>query len=438
MRQYVNIQLISKIAGINIESIITNNSKSIIHSRGINISGNKKIEVRNIVKIFGRSPQKALSLLEQGASKQEIFEKTKQNVGLYDVNFDVYEGETFVLMGLSGSGKSTLLRCLNRLIDPTDGHILIDGDDIASMTDKELIEARRKKMSMVFQSFALLPHRSVMDNVAFGLEIQGISKEERYEKAQEAITKVGLKGYESSRTSELSGGMQQRVGLARALATDPDILLMDEAFSALDPLIRSEMQDELIALQHKLKKTIVFVSHDLDEALKLGDRIAIMKDGFISQVGTAEEILMNPADDYVSEFVAGVDRTKILTAENVMKRPEPVVSINSGLTVAMQLMKKHGISSIFVVDPEKKLQGILLIDDVVKAANEKKFLKDIMITDVPTVSPDTPIRDSIPMIAESNFPLAVINENQKLMGVIVRGSILGSLIMKEDEHNGNT
>ncbi|WP_242492622.1 quaternary amine ABC transporter ATP-binding protein [Methanolobus psychrotolerans] len=349
------------------------------------------------------------------------------------MNFDVYEGETFVLMGLSGSGKSTLLRCLNRLIDPSDGHILIDGDDIATMDDKELRETRRTKMSMVFQSFALLPNRNVIDNAAFGLEIQGMAKEERYAKAEEAIAKVGLKGYESSKTSQLSGGMQQRVGLARALATDPDILLMDEAFSALDPLIRSEMQDELLALQDKLKKTIVFVSHDLDEALKLGDRIAIMKDGIVSQIGTAEEILTDPADDYVSEFVAGVDRTKILTAENVMKRPEPVVSVNSTVTVATQLMRKHGISSIFVVDPEKRVKGIILIDDAVLAVKEKKTINEVLITDIKTVEPNLPIKDIIPMIADCKYPLAVVNDNNKLIGVIVRGSILGALAIKRED-----
>ncbi len=359
-------------------------------------------------------------------------------MGLYKVSFDVYEGETFVLMGLSGSGKSTLLRCLNRLINPSDGHILVDGEDIATMDDKELRDVRRKKMGMVFQGFALLPHRTVIDNVVFGLEIQGIPKEERYAKAEEAISKVGLKGHESSKTSQLSGGMQQRVGLARALATDPDILLMDEAFSALDPLIRSEMQDELIELQDKLKKTIVFVSHDLDEALKLGDRIAIMKDGVIAQIGTAEEILTNPADDYVSEFVAGVDRTKILTAENIMKRPEPVVSINSGLKVALQMMKKHGISSIFVVDPEKKIKGILFIDDAVQAVKDKRTLHDVLITDVQTVAPDLPIKDIIPMMTDRDSPLAVINDNKKIIGVIVRGSILGALAIQEDDSNDLT
>ncbi|WP_292464619.1 glycine betaine/L-proline ABC transporter ATP-binding protein [Methanolobus sp.] len=373
-------------------------------------------------------------MVKSGLTKQEIFEKTRQTVGLYNLNFDVYAGETFVLMGLSGSGKSTLLRCLNRLISPTSGSILIDGDDIAGMDTEELREVRRNKMTMVFQGFALLPHRTVIDNVAFGLEIQGIPKNERYEKAEEAIYKVGLKGHEQSNTSQLSGGMQQRVGLARALATDPDVLLMDEAFSALDPLIRSEMQDELIALQSKLKKTIVFVSHDLDEALKLGDRIAIMKDGYIAQIGTPEEILTSPADDYVSEFVAGVDRTKILTAENVMKRAEPFISINSGLTVAMQLMKKHGISSIFVVDSNKILQGILPIEHAVNASKEKKKLEEAFIIDFQKVELHTPVKDIIPVIAESRYPLAVIDDIGKLKGVIVRGSVLGALaITKEEE-----
>ncbi|WP_406657169.1 glycine betaine/L-proline ABC transporter ATP-binding protein [Methanolobus sp. ZRKC2] len=374
-------------------------------------------------------------MVEKGMSKQDIFKQTKQTVGLYNVNFDVYNGETFVLMGLSGSGKSTLLRCLNRLISPTDGHILIDGDDIAGMDTGELRNVRRKKMTMVFQSFALLPHRTVMDNVAFGLEIQGVSKEERYTKAEEAIAKVGLKGYEHSTTSSLSGGMQQRVGLARALATDPDVLLMDEAFSALDPLIRAEMQDELLALQNKMKKTIVFVSHDLDEALKLGDRIAIMKDGYIAQIGTPEEILTSPADDYVSEFVAGVDRAKILTADNVMKRPEPVVSINSALTVATQLMKKHGISSIFVVDPDKILQGIVLIDHAVAAMKEKKKISEVMIVDFPKVEVDTPVKDIIPMIAESQYPLPVVDSVGKLKGIIVRGSVLGALAITEEKED---
>ncbi|WP_135606107.1 glycine betaine/L-proline ABC transporter ATP-binding protein [Methanococcoides sp. NM1] len=393
-------------------------------------SPKKKIEVRNLTKIFGRKPRKALSLIEKGFSKREIFEKTGQNVGLYNVNFDIYEGEIFVIMGLSGSGKSTLLRCINRLINPTDGHILLDGNDVATASSEELREMRRKKMGMVFQNFALIPHRTVLDNVAYGLEIQGVSKEERYAKANEAIETVGLKGYEDSRTSQLSGGMQQRVGLARALATDPDILLMDEAFSALDPLIRSEMQDELLALEDKMQKTIVFVSHDLDEALKLGDRIMIMNDGKIAQIGTAEDILTEPADDYVSKFVAGVDRTKIFTAEAVMKRAEPVVSIKSGPKVALQLMREHGISSIFVVNREKHVEGIIKVDDALKGSKEGKSIRDIMSDDVTITHPDTPLNELIPVI-ENSSPLAVAKDDGKLIGIIVRGSVLGALAIEE-------
>jgi glycine betaine/proline transport system ATP-binding protein len=358
----------------------------------------KKIVVSNLTKIFGKHPKKALSYVEEGLSKDEIFNKTGQTVGLYNVSFDVYEGEIFVLMGLSGSGKSTLLRCLNRLIEPTSGLITIGDEDVTKASSERLRLIREKQISMVFQNFALLPHRTIIDNVAYGLEIQDFSKEERHEKASVAIETVGLKGHEFSKPSQLSGGMQQRVGLARALATDPEILLMDEAFSALDPLIRSEMQDELLELEEKMQKTIVFVSHDLDEALKLGDRIALMKDGEIAQIGTAEEILSNPANDYVSRFVAGVDKTKILTAENVMKRPDPVVSLKSGLQVALKLMEKHGISSIYVVDKAKRLQGFLKADDAVRAQKAGKTMED-----------------------------------DKLVGVVVRGSILAALKTTEDE-----
>ncbi len=253
-----------------------------------------KVEVRNLVKVFGPKPEKALEMLKEGRSKKEILDATQNNVALNKVSFDVHEGEIFVLMGLSGCGKSTLLRCLNRLVEPSSGQILIGGDDILKMNEEELREFRRHRIGMIFQSFALLPHRTILDNVAFPLEIQGISVEDRHKKAKEAIDLVGLAGYGMSLPSELSGGMQQRVGLARALAGDNDILLMDEAFSALDPLIRREMQDELLDLQERVNKTIIFVSHDLDEALKLGDRIALMKDGCVVQVGTAEDILTNP------------------------------------------------------------------------------------------------------------------------------------------------
>ncbi len=398
-----------------------------------------KLEVRNITKVFGKNPQRVISLLNKGFSKSEIFEKTKQTVGLNKVNFKVYEGEIFVIMGLSGSGKSTLLRCLNRLIEPTAGEILIDGQNITQMNAEELRDVRRTRIGMVFQNFALLPHKNVLDNVAYGLEIQGIPKEKRYPKALVSIENVGLKGYEHSRITQLSGGMKQRVGLARALANDPEILLMDEAFSALDPLIRNEMQDELIALEDRVQKTIIFVSHDLNEALKLGDRIAIMKDGEVVQIGTPEEILTEPANSYVSRFVSGVDRSKILTAESVMKRPEPLVSINSGPRVAIQLMKDHGISSIYVVEGKNRhLKGILVIDDALEALRSGKSLEEAMFPEAPRVSPDRSLNEVIPLIAESHYPLAVVNDSGKLLGIIVRGTVLGALAMAGENGQAET
>jgi len=410
--------------------LIPTNSKGVIFIRR---KKKKKIVVNNLTKIFGKHPKKALSHVEKGLSKTEIFDKTGQTVGLYDVSFEVCEGEIFVLMGLSGSGKSTLLRCLNRLIEPTSGEIFVDGEEIITAGKDRLRKIRERKISMVFQNFALLPHRTIIDNVAYGLEIQGMHEEERYSKAEQAIETVGLKGYENSKPGQLSGGMQQRVGLARALATDPDILLMDEAFSALDPLIRSDMQDELLELEERMQKTIVFVSHDLEEALKLGDRIALMKDGVIAQIGTPEEILINPADDYVSRFVAGVDKTKILTAENVMKRPDPVVSIRSGLEVALKLMEKHGRSSIFVVDANKRLHGLLMVDDAVKGLKQEKKIADVLTEEYPITTPETALKDLISIRVKTDKPIAVINDAEKLVGIIVRGSILGALKTVEEE-----
>jgi len=273
------------------------------------MSSEVKIDVKNLFKIFGPSPKKALSLLEQGLDKETIFEKTGTTVGVQGASFAIQTGEIFVIMGLSGSGKSTMVRMLNRLIEPTAGQVMIDGEDIVSMNAEQLVSLRRKKMSMVFQSFALMPHLTVLQNAAFGLEMDGVDKPTREARALRALEQVGLDAWAASMPNELSGGMQQRVGLARGLAVDPDILLMDEAFSALDPLIRTEMQDELLKLQAKAKRTIVFISHDLDEAMRIGDRIAIMEGGRVVQVGTPEEILQNPADDYVRAFFRGVDPT---------------------------------------------------------------------------------------------------------------------------------
>ncbi|WP_265581188.1 quaternary amine ABC transporter ATP-binding protein [Methanofollis aquaemaris] len=387
-----------------------------------------KLVIKSLYKIFGKHPSDATALIKEGRSKEEILEKTGQTVGLRDVNLSVEEGEIFVVMGLSGSGKSTLLRCANRLIDPTSGEILIDDTDIASLDEDALRDVRRKKLGMVFQNFALLPHRSVIENVAFGLEVQGMPEEERIEKAKKTIEMVGLVGYEESMPDALSGGMKQRVGLARALASDPDILLMDEAFSALDPIIRSGMQDELLDLQNELNKTIIFVTHDLDEALKLGNRIALMKDGVVVQVGTPEEILTSPADEYVTSFVAGVDMTKVLTAEGVMKPPDPMVSIVSGPRVALKLMEDHGISTIFVVGKGRILKGLVTVEDAIAAARAKKTnLEEILITDTPVTSPDTPVRDLMGLVATSQYPVAVVDGCNRFKGVIVRGSLLAAL-----------
>lgn len=394
-----------------------------------------KIIVKDLVKIFGDHPEKAVKLLKKGCAKDEILEKVNQTVGIYDINFSVSEGEIFVLMGLSGCGKSTLLRCINRLIEPTSGAITIDGEDITSAAPQVIREMRRKKISMVFQCFALFPHRTVLDNAAYGLEIQGVPTAQRRERAAQVLETVGLKGWENSMPQQLSGGMQQRVGLARALTNNPDILLMDEAFSALDPLIRKSMQDELLSLHNALNKTIIFVTHDLDEALKIGDHIALMNNGTIVQIGTAEDILTNPVNDYVEKFVEDVDRTKVLTAEGVMKPPDPVVFFKDGPRVALRLMKEHGISSIFAVTRERRLAGIVQAEDALQAVKEhREELKNIIIEDVPRVSVDTPVIDIIPVIADTKFPVAVTQDDGKLAGILVKGSVLAGMVRKGDNN----
>ena len=391
------------------------------------------IRVRNLTKVFGQNPEKALELHRKGRSKQEILEETGSTLALTNVSFDVMPGETFVLMGLSGSGKSTLLRCINRLIKPTKGEIRIDGKEIVGMDQEELRMIRRRKLGMIFQSFALLPHRTVLDNVAFGLEIQGVPVEERHKKAEEVLQMVGLGGYGASMPGELSGGMKQRVGLARALTSDPDILLMDEAFSALDPLIRRDMQDELLDLQQRLEKTIIFVTHDLDEALKLGDRIALMKDGAIVQVGTPEEILTNPENAYVEKFVADVDLTRVYSASDVMRRPEPVARCTGGPRVALHLMEEHDIGSVFVVDRERRLKGLVTLEDTLKAVRAGRGLAEIVTTEVPTVALDTPLTEIISLIAGSPYPVAVVDDESRLRGLVFRGAILAALARKGED-----
>lgn len=394
-----------------------------------------KIHVKNLTKVFGSNPKEGVKRLQKGQSKEQILKETGMTVGVKNASFEVKPGEFFVLMGLSGSGKSTLIRLINRLIEPTDGEVLIDGEDITKMNKNDLMQTRRKKLSMVFQKFALFPHRNVLENVAYGLEVQGVEKGVREEKAQKAIEDVGLKGYENSYPDQLSGGMQQRVGLARALANDSDILLMDEAFSALDPIIRKEMQDELLQLQSKLGKTILFITHDLDEALKLGDRIAIMKNGEIVQIGTAEDILENPANEYVYNFVEDVDRSKVLMASNIMKKPDVITTWKDGPRVAMKKMEDAGLSSIFVVDKDKNLKGILTIDAAIKAYKENKWVEDVLESDFHTTAPTTPLSDLIGIAAESRYPIAVVEEN-KLVGIIVRVSILSGLVLGKEQSEG--
>lgn len=387
------------------------------------------IEVKNLYKIFGKNQKRALEMSKNGASKEEVLKKTKCNVGVRNASFEVYRGETLVIMGLSGSGKSTLLRCLNRLIEATDGTIKVDNVDIRSLSQQELIEVRRKKFGMVFQKFALLPHKNIIENVGYGLEIQEVAKEKRDEVSRRVLESVGLKGYEHSYPDELSGGMQQRVGLARALAVDPDVLLMDEAFSALDPLIRTDMQDELIELEDTVKKTIVFITHDLDEALKMGDRIILMKDGEIVQIGTPEEILTNPANEYVEKFVEHVDVTKVLTAKDVMARPKEVTFLKDGPMTALHKMKEMGSSGIFVLKADGELVGYVTAKDAKRALEAKdKTLKSIIQEyKQQTVQLETPVKDLFQVVVDSRFPIAVVNEKNKFKGLIVEGAILAGL-----------
>ncbi|ANU11881.1 glycine betaine ABC transporter ATP-binding protein [Planococcus antarcticus DSM 14505] len=394
------------------------------------------IKVEGLSKVFGKNSKQALKLLEEGKTKEEILKVTGSTVGVNRVSFSVEAGEVFVIMGLSGSGKSTLVRLLNRLIDPTEGKVHIDGENLAAMNKKDLRRVRRTKMSMVFQNFALFPYLTILDNAAYGLEIQGIDKKERSKKAKESLEMVGLGGYLDQLPSQLSGGMQQRVGLARALANDPEVLLMDEAFSALDPLIRKEMQDELLDLQETMRKTIIFITHDLDEALRIGDKIALMKDGSIVQVGTPEEILMNPANDYVKKFVQDVDRSKVLTAFNIMKRPETINIDKHGPRVALERMKEEGISSIYVTDGKRNLKGYVTADDASLASKaEVKSLESIMKTDAPTVTKDTLMNAIFEISHNSPVPIPVV-EDGKLLGIIVRGAVISALA-GESEVNRN-
>jgi len=373
------------------------------------------LEIRNLSKVFGPEPETILPLLQNDVTKEEILERTGHTVGLHDISLDVERGETFVVMGLSGSGKSTLVRCLNRLIEPTAGSITLGDVDILSLDTRALREARRRRFGMVFQRFGLLPHRTVLENVAFGLRVRNVGKEERWAKARHWIDAVGLSGYENARPRALSGGMQQRVGLARALCTDPDVLLMDEAFSALDPLIRREMQDELIRLQRELKKTIVFITHDLDEALRLGDRVAILNHGRLIQVGTPAGIVLHPADDYVRAFVEHVNRARVLRVRHVMEEALIVSLAQRGSDVTDLLLASNGLAA-FVRDAQGRYQGTVSYHDA--AENPDRTVAELLREEALTLPGDTLLEDAMEPLGDSQLPAAAVGKDGQLLGMI--------------------
>ena len=384
-----------------------------------------RIEVEGLWKVFGGRPERALEEAHASKSRAEIQEELGIVVALRDVSFNVEVGQIFVVMGLSGSGKSTLVRCLTRLMEPTTGQVRFDGEDILAYTPEQLQQFRRTKAAMVFQHYALLPHRRVLDNVAYGLEVRGVEKDARYEAAAKIIDTVGLKGWEGYYPREMSGGMQQRVGLARALVVDPPVLLMDEPFSGLDPLIRREMQDELISLQSELHKTIVFITHDLNEALKIGDRIAIMRDGEIIQEGSPEEIVTLPSDDYVTEFVRDVSRAKVIQAKSIMRQPDVVVYDWQGPRAALHAMEGHGLNAAFVIGRDRTLRGILTWGQAsALLAERKQSLEHTEVTPVMTTPQDAYIEEIIPMSAQTEYPVAVVADNGHLLGEIRKSALL--------------
>ena len=395
---------------------------------------NTVISCKNLWKIFGPNVRTVVEdVASNGITKQELLERTGHVIAVRDVSFDVHESEIFVVMGLSGSGKSTLIRCINRLIDPTRGNIYIEGADISEMNKNELRDLRRHKMNMVFQHFGLLPHRSVQDNVAFGLEVRGEHGHDRDERIAHALEQVGLKGWEKSHIYELSGGMQQRVGLARALAGGANILLMDEPFSALDPLIRRQMQDEFTNLRSEVKQTVVFITHDLMEALRLGDRIAIMKDGEIVQTGTPQQIVSNPADDYVSEFVKDVPRGQVIAVRSVMERPAVVLTIERSLEETIAILKKQEATVGFVVDRFRKFVGTISKADVDTAAENGTQVSEATSRESPRCPPTATLDECLQLVAEHDAPLAVVNNRGHLLGVATKTALIQAMRADEEK-----
>jgi glycine betaine/proline transport system ATP-binding protein len=384
------------------------------------------IEAHQTYKVFGRKPQRAVERLRQGETREDL-RAEGWTAAVIDASFEVEQGQIFVVMGLSGSGKSTLIRMANGLLAPTAGSLEVAGRSVADLDRAGLRELRRDTVSMVFQHFALLPHRTVGENAAYGLKVQGVNRADRQRRADEALALVGLEGWGGSMPEELSGGMRQRVGLARALAAGTEILLMDEAFSALDPLIRREMQDQLIELQHRLDKTILIITHDLNEAMRLGDRIAMMRDGRIVQVGSAEQILNDPANDYVAQFVQDVDRTRVLTASTVMEPPVAVLGVDQGPRAAHRLMREHQLSSLMVVGRDRRLRGVVTDDDAAAAVQRGDDELAAVLRPAVSTHPETAVADLFAASADSPVPLAVIGADDRLLGVIPRVTLLSAL-----------
>lgn len=391
------------------------------------------LEVRHLYKIFApldfRGEKKmAYKLLELGATRQDVLEATGMTAAVTDVSFRVGKGDIFVLIGLSGSGKSTLVRCLNMLHRPSRGEVLIDGEDITAYDEVKLQKLRRTKISMVFQNGGLLAHRDVMGNVGYGLEIRGVKKEEREAKALEMIRMVGLEGHERESLDSLSGGMRQRVGIARALASDPDILLMDEAFSALDPLVKNDLQFELLRIQEQTGKTIIFITHDINEAFKLGSRVGILRDGRMIQLDTPEKMLSAPANDYVRRFIDSVDTTKVLTVKHIMTVPGSVIKKTDGANVALNSMRASGVSSAYVVSDYMHFDGIITLEGALSVRDGKKTFEEAIIREVPFVrNLDAPVSSIVPLAAKTQYPLAVVDEHDVFRGIVTKASVLSSL-----------
>ncbi|NEQ68094.1 MAG: glycine betaine/L-proline ABC transporter ATP-binding protein [Symploca sp. SIO2D2] len=386
-----------------------------------------KIRIEHLIKIYGDKPRTALKLFREGGTRDSILQATGQVLGIADVSVTINKGELFVIMGLSGSGKSTLVRCINRLINPTSGNIYLDEEDIAHVDEQRMREIRLTKVSMVFQRFGLFPHKTVAENVEYGLKVRGIDKAKRRQKSLSTLEVVGLSQWADYLPSSLSGGMQQRVGLARALATDADILLMDEPFSALDPLIRREMQDELLRLQKQLQKTIVFISHDIHEALKIGDHIGVMKDGYIVQIGTPEELITQPADDYIRAFLQDVNRAQVLTASSIARKITPLVLGRDSTRGALAEMVDYNLQHLYVVDEYGKPVGVvnkLTMEAAVQ--QECDDFTSLMQTDFPTVEAPTYL-ENIFHLYQQGIPVAVVDEEGKFTGVVEYSDVLASI-----------